>query len=156
QEIGTSGLGRLSLRNPSHSKKTPPHMRTLGICWIVYGILRLAMGAAAVLFASTATVMFGALLTRVPNPFAWMDLFHVLFVGFTAVAFTCGILGILGGFALLGAPASRRGLLLAASFLSLPDLPLGIGIGVYTLIVLLRPPTVSLDAREPAIHQGYQ
>ena len=36
-------------------------------------------------------------------------------------------------------PVSGRGLLLAASFLSLSDLPVGIAIGVYTLIVLLRP-----------------
>jgi len=129
-------------------------MKALGICWIVYGVFRLAMGVAAVLIAPTATLMFGALLTRVANPFVWMDLFHVLYACCAALAFICGILGILGGFALLRAPASGRGLLLAASFFSLPEIPVGIAIGVYTLIVLLRPQAVSLDAREPAIRQG--
>lgn len=126
----------------------PPHMKTLGICWIIYGIFRLGMGVVAVLLAPTATVMFGALLTRVADPFTWMDLFHVLYAGCAAFAFLCGILSIIGGFALLRNPASGRGTLLAASFLSLSDLPVGIAISVYTLIALLRisavaPPTQS-------------
>lgn len=115
-------------------------MKTLGISWIVYGIFRLAMGVAALLLTPTATVMFGALLTRVANPFAWMDFFHLLYACCTALAFLCGVLAILGGLALLRGPASGRGLLLAASFLSLSDLPVGIAISVYTLIILLRGP----------------
>ena len=115
-------------------------MRTLGICWIVYGVFRLAMGVAAVLLTPTATVMFGALLTRVANPFAWMDFFHLLYACCTILAFVCGVLGIIGGLALMRTPASGRALLLAASFLSLSDLPFGIAISVYTLVVLLRGP----------------
>jgi len=118
-------------------------MKTLGICWIVYGIFRLGMGAAAVLLGPTATFMFGALLTRVADPFTWMDLFHLLYAGCTILAFVCGVLAILGGLALLRGPGPGRGLLLAASFLSLSDLPVGIAISVYTLIVLLRGPAVA-------------
>jgi len=130
-------------------------MKTLGICWIVYGIFRLAMGVAAVLLAPTATVMFGALLTRVADPFTWMDLFHALYACCAALAFICGLLGILGGFALLRGPASGRGLLLAASFLSLSDLPVGIAISVYTLVVLLRGPVapVNQERSQAAIRQ---
>jgi len=116
-------------------------MKTLGICWIVYGIFRLGMGVAALLFTPTATVMFGALLTRVANPFAWMDLFHLLYACCTILSFVCGILGAVGGLALLRSSASGRSLLLIASFLSLSDLPFGIAISTYTLIVLLRGPT---------------
>lgn len=152
QEIGTSGLGRFSLRNQHHTKQIPPHMKTLGICWIVYGIFRLAMGVAAVLLAPTATVMFGALLTRVADPFTWMDLFHVVYACCAALSFVCGALGILGGFSLLRGPAAGRGLLLAASFLSLSDLPVGIAIGAYTLIILLRVP-VTQQQGQPAIRQ---
>ena len=128
-------------------------MKTLGICWIVYGIFRLAMGVAAVVLAPTATVMFGALLTRVPDPFTWMDLFHVVYAGCAALSFVCGILGILGGFLSLGNPQRGRGLLIAASFLSLSDLPVGIAIGVYTLIVLL--PGAAL-AEQPAAREARQ
>jgi hypothetical protein len=131
-------------------------MKTLGICWIVYGIFRLATGVAAVLLTPTATVMFGALLTRVANPFAWMDLFHLLYACCAILALVCGVLAILGGLGLLRGPASGHGLLTAASFLSLSDLPIGIAISVYTLIVLLPGPAVGPSAREqgqPAIRQ---
>ena len=113
-------------------------MRTLGICWVVYGIFRLAMGITAVLCAPTATVMFGALLTRVADPFTWMGFFHVCYICWIGLCFVCGILGIVGGLALMRSPGGGRGLLVAASLLSLSDLPVGIAIGVYTLIELLR------------------
>lgn len=148
QEIGTSGLGRLSLRNQSRQIPST-YMKTLGICWIVYGIFRLGMGVTAVLFFQTATFMFGALLARVANPFAWMDFFHILYAGCAILAFICGALGIFGGAALLRSPASGRGLLLAASLLSLSDLPIGIALSVYTLIFFLRSQPISLAADEP-------
>jgi hypothetical protein len=88
-------------------------------------------------FAPTATVMFGALLGRVPNPFALMDLFHVIYILAIAWTLVCGILGALGGFALLGSSKGGRGLLIVASLLALSDLPLGIALGAYTLMVLL-------------------
>jgi hypothetical protein len=113
-------------------------MRTLGICWIVYGIFRLAMGAGAVLCAPTATVMFGALLTRVADPFTWMGFFHLGYVCWIGLCLVCGILGIIGGLALMRSPNGGRGLLVAASLLSLSDLPVGIAIGVYTLMELWR------------------
>lgn len=112
-------------------------MRTLGICWIVYGIFRLAMGVAAVLCAPTATVMFGALLTRVADPFTWMGFFHACYACWIGLCFVCGILGIVGGLALMRSPGGGRSLLVASSLLSLSDLPVGIAIGVYTLVELL-------------------
>ena len=52
--------------------------RTLGICWIIYGIIRLAMALWLFVFNGTATVMFGALLSRVPDPFTMMSEFHIV------------------------------------------------------------------------------
>jgi len=40
----------------------------LGGCWIVYGVIRLVQATLLVLYSGTATVMFGALLSRVPDP----------------------------------------------------------------------------------------
>jgi hypothetical protein len=107
-------------------------MKTLGICWIVYGLFRLGMSVAGVLLAPTATVMFGALLTRVADPFTWMGFFHIWYVCWIGLSFVCGILGIVGGLALMRSPNGGKG--------SLSDLPVGIAIGVYTLIALLRRP----------------
>jgi hypothetical protein len=51
---------------------------TLGILWALYGISRLIIALVLVVFSATATLMFGALLSRVPNPFALMSDFHLL------------------------------------------------------------------------------
>jgi hypothetical protein len=112
-------------------------MRALGICWIVYGMIRVCIGVGLVVFMPTATVMFGALLGRVPNPYWLMDLFHFMYALAIVVSIVCGLLGIAGGLANLGNAKAGRGLLIVASFLALPEMPLGIMLGVYTLIVLL-------------------
>ena len=111
--------------------------RSLGVCWLVYGILRLIMGIILILFSGTATVMFGALLSRVPNPFALMDYFHIVYTGIIVLSFVCGVFGILAGLALLADQRSGRMLGLIAACLSVSEIPLGTTLGVYTLVVLL-------------------
>jgi uncharacterized membrane protein HdeD (DUF308 family) len=113
------------------------HRRILGICWIVYGILRLITGICLVLFSGTATVMFGALLGRVPNPFALMGDFHVVYAGIVILTVLCGLFGILAGLALLANQRPARTLALLAAFLSVSEIPFGTTLGIYTLIVLL-------------------
>ena len=109
----------------------------LGVCWLAYGILRLLMGICLVLFSGTATVMFGALLDRVPNPFALMRDFHVVYAGIVVLAVLCGVFGVLAGLALLANQRPARTLALVAAFLSVSEIPFGTTLGIYTLIVLL-------------------
>jgi hypothetical protein len=113
------------------------YRRILGVCWVGYGILRLIMGIILILFSGTATVMFGALLSRVPNPFALMDYFHIVYMGIIVLSFVCGVFGILGGLALLADQRPARLLALIAAFLSVSEIPFGTTLGIYTLIVLL-------------------
>ena len=123
------------------------HQRILGVCWVAYGILRLIMGICLVLFSGTATVMFGALLSRVPNPFALMDDFHIVYTGIVVVTFLCGVFGILAGLALLGNQRPARVLALLAAFLSVSEIPFGTTLGIYTLIALLPLRDVSSPIR---------
>jgi hypothetical protein len=111
--------------------------RILGVCWLVYGILRILMGIWLILFSGTATVMFGALLTRVPDAFALMSDFHILYAGIVALSFLCGLFGVLAGLALLANQRPARVLALLAAFLSVSEIPFGITLGIYTLIVFL-------------------
>ncbi len=123
--------------------------RVLGICWIVYGILRLAMTVWLVSFTTTATLMFGALLTRVPDPYSLMSLFHFLYLGVIIWSGACGILSILAGATILASQRSARTLAIVAALLSLSELPFGIALGVYTLILLVPgAPSLPLDPRE--------
>ena len=121
----------VNVRNPGRN------WRTLGSLWIVYGIIRLVAAILLVLYSGTATVMFGALLTRVPDPFTLMSIFHFLYVVAIIVTALSGIFGILAGLTLLAGRTSARSLSLAAGFLSLCDIPLGTTLGIYTLIIFL-------------------
>lgn len=113
------------------------HFRILGICWVLYGVIRLATAVWLALFSSTATLMFGALLNRVADPFSLMNVFHVVYALLVAISAVCGVLGVIAGLALLSGSRSGRTLAIIAAFLSLPSIPLGTTLGIYSLIVLL-------------------
>jgi hypothetical protein len=114
------------------------HARPLGICWVAYGAIRLAMAVWLVSFGGTATLMFGALLNRVADPFTLMGAFHLLYAATIVLSAVCGLIGLLAGLAVLGGQRSGRTLCLIAGFLSLPNIPLGTTLGIYTLIVCFR------------------
>ena len=123
------------------------HRRILGACWLVYGIARLIMGICLVLFNGTATVMFGALLVRVPDPFALMSDFHLVYTGIVVLTLLGGFFGLLAGLALLANQRPARTLALLAAFLSVSEIPFGTTLGIYTLVVLLPWRGVSPSAR---------
>ena len=115
----------------------PSNYRTLGVCWVIYGVIRLLVAVWLIGFSPTATVMFGALLTRVPDPYSLMSAFHLLYLLAIVWSFVAGLLGIAAGLSLLGGKAAGRLLGILAAFFSVTEIPLGITIGTYTLIVLL-------------------
>jgi uncharacterized membrane protein len=122
--------------NAAAAQNPRANSSALGALWIVYGILRLIAVIILVLYTGTATVMFGALLTRVPDPYTLMATFHVLYIVALIVTALSGLFGLFAGLALL-AGKSARTLSLVAAFLSLSDLPFGTTLGIYTLIVFL-------------------
>lgn len=112
---------------------------TLGIFWIVYGIARVLLAIWLLAFQPTATVMFGSLLSRVANPFTLMDTFHFFYAAIIVYSIVCAVLGVLAGLALMTGWSSARVLALWAAFLALPELPLGLMLGIYTVVTLLPP-----------------
>lgn len=110
---------------------------TLGVLWIGYALLRLAAVILLVLYSGTATVMFGALLARVADPYTLMAAFHVIYICAVIVTALSGLIGLFAGLALLATKSSARSLALIASILSLCDLPFGTTLGIYTLVIFL-------------------
>jgi uncharacterized membrane protein len=108
----------------------------LGVCWVIYGILRLVIAIWLVTFTPVATVMFGALLIRVADYIPAMEVFHVFYIFAIILSVLCGVFGVLGGVALLRQRTSH--LAIIAAFLSLSELPIGITLGVYTLLTIFR------------------
>ncbi len=113
------------------------HLRILGICWLLYGFFCLIAALWLVFFTNTATVMFGALLNRVPDPFTMMSDFHFVYGVLIVLSVVCGVLGVLAGLGLLAGQRFGNGIALIAAFLSLSCIPLGTTLGIYTLIILL-------------------
>ncbi len=115
--------------------------------WTVYGVIRLLMVLCMLMYDKTVTLMFGALLSRVPDPFALMGFFRLLYAGTIVLSLICGLVAIVAGVALLGGQRSGRMLALIAAVLSVSDIPLGITLGIYTLVELLPIKTTPLHGR---------
>jgi hypothetical protein len=92
------------------------------------------------------TVMWGALLTRVPNPLTLMDLFHLFLIFAIIFGIVAGIISILTGLTLRSGGPSARKLDLRAAFLALVSGPLGIALGAWLFWFL---PTQKCLARLP-------
>src|ERR1700681_4207786 len=95
--------------------------RTLGSFWTVYGVIRLIMVLCLLIYGRTATLIFGTLLSRVPDPFALMGVFHFLYTVMIAWSAVGGLIGFVAGLALLGGQRSGRKLGLIAAVLSVSD-----------------------------------
>jgi hypothetical protein len=111
--------------------------RTFGVLWLFYAILRFAGAAFILVYSTTLTLMWGAIITRVPNPFALMSFFHVFLTFALVLNIVAGIFALLAAIALLGGTGSSRTLALVASFFALINGPLGIALGAYTLVVFV-------------------
>jgi len=111
--------------------------RVLGTCWVAYGIIELIAAVWLISVRNTVTLMFGALLSRVPDPFTVMELFHLFYSAVILLTAISAVFGILAGWALLTRLRSARIVALIAAVLSLPRVPLGTILGVVSLIMLL-------------------
>ncbi len=138
-------------QDPAAPENGLHHFRILGICWLLYGILRMVAAVGLAVFSTTATLMFGSLLNRVPDPFSMMNAFHFVYALIVVVSAVCGVLGILAGLTLLSGGRSGRTLAIIAGFLSLSSIPLGTTLGIYTLIVLLRWNTARAAVETPDV-----
>ena len=111
--------------------------RTLGVFWLTYGIFRIIATIWMLSFTPVATVMFGALLNRVPNPYPLMSAFHLIYAGWIVLSAAGGILGVLAGISLLAGARASRILAVAAALLSVPFIPAGTMLGTYTLVIFV-------------------
>ena len=113
------------------------HIKVIGILWIIFGALCLGLAFLALLF------FFG--IAEIPNV-EDIEPGVLRFIGILASSFL-GLIGlpqIIGGFGLMQHKEWARILMLVISFISLPNVPFGTFLGVYTMIVLFNPGTVRL------------
>lgn len=109
----------------------------LGALWMIYGVICLAEAVWIAVNEAALTTMWGTVVSRVADPFAWMNSFRILLVAMIVLAVAGGILALLAGLALMRRTSPNRPLVLTASFLGILNGPLGIALGVYTLALLV-------------------
>jgi hypothetical protein len=114
-------------------------MRNLGILWMLYGLLRLVGALGVFLYSGTLTLMWGALLSRVPDPFTLMGLFHSFLIFVIILGIVAGVICIIAGLNLMSSAAPARTLSLVAALFGLTNGPLGIALGGFTLFLLAQP-----------------
>jgi uncharacterized membrane protein len=115
-------------------------MRGLGILWVLYGLLRLIGALGIFLYSNVLVLMWGAIITRVPNDMAMMNMFHLFLVFVIILGVVAGVVAIIAGLGLMSSGASARTHGLIAAFFGLTNGPLGIALGAYTLVVLVPAP----------------
>jgi hypothetical protein len=118
------------------AKNQPGKYRTLGVLWLLYGVFRIIGGVWLLIYSPVLTLMWGALLNRVPNPFGWMDMFHIYLVLAIILAAISTILSLLAGATLLTGARSARTLALIAAFFAIISDLLGVALGVFTIVII--------------------
>lgn len=104
---------------------------------MIYGVICLAEAVWIAVNDAALTTMWGTVVSRVADPFAWMNSFRIFLVGMIALAVCAGFLALVAGMALMRRTSPSRPLVLIASFLGILNGPLGIALGVYTLVLLV-------------------
>jgi hypothetical protein len=112
-----------------------PRHSTLGILWVIYGLICIVKAAWIVVYSGTLTLMWGAIINRVADPFFWMNTFHIWLIGAVIVLILTAICSFLAAISLMQGRGAARGLMLVASILAIVTGPLGIALGTYTMIV---------------------
>jgi hypothetical protein len=106
--------------------------------WAIYGVAMVAAAAWMIVYNRTLTVMWGAIVTRVADPFVWMSTFHFFLAATVAMALISAALSLLAAGSLFYGAASSRTLGLAAAVLGMLGTPPGIALGVFTVAVLFE------------------
>ena len=111
------------------------HIRLLGILWVASSAIHLIPGLfLTFLFGAGAAALPWFLPSAaVPFVFAWVPLLAAIGV----LLMACSIAGIAAGWGLVQRKPWARTLTIILGILSLPNVPFGTGLGIYTLWVLL-------------------
>jgi uncharacterized membrane protein len=111
--------------------------RTLGILWLVYAAICIFEAVWLVVERHVLRLMWGALINRVPDPFAWMGYYDMLLLAAVTLAIIAAIFSFFGALALMRRVISGRPLAQIASILAIIHGPLGVALGVYTLVCIV-------------------
>jgi len=117
---------------PLVTNRVAQHVNTLGVLWIIYGVLT---GIGGLVMFLVANAFFGPWMQGQETP---MPPFVRPMIGFIGtLLIITALVRLLAGWSLYSKQSWGRILALILGFLSLIDFPFGTAIGIYTIWVLL-------------------
>ena len=119
-----------TLRSPHE-----PACSNLGICWILYRVVRL-FEAIWLVSCQIRPRSCSVRCCRECKTLCNDERLPIYLGVIGALSVVCGVLGIFAGWTVLAGQGFGRTLALLAGFLSLSDIPLGMTLGIYTLALL--------------------
>jgi zinc transporter ZupT len=123
---------------PTAIQTLAAHVRVLGVLWAIYGGFQVLMAFWTVAMSRFYVSMFEDFVSRDANfPASFIPSIRTIFIWSGIFAFVTGAIAGFAGWALLRRDPSGRVTALVAAFVSLISIPLGTGLGVYTLIEFL-------------------
>jgi len=118
------------------------HVKVIGILWVIFGAFCLCLAFFAFLF------FFGV--AQIPNvEDVGPGVLRVIGLVISSFLALIGLPQIIGGLGLIQHKEWARILMLVVSFISLPHVPFGTALGVYSMIILFNPETVRLFQAPP-------
>ena len=132
--IGTQSVPAIS--------RVAQHAQILGILWIAYSLLTVAIGGVMIFFFQhliPTILRYQPPQHEGPPPDVVFGMMRPLLHFVAIIALTKGIAGVFAGIGLLQRAGWSRVLTLVVACTSLLSFPFGTGIGIYSLWVLLSP-----------------
>ena len=118
----------------ARSSCVAPHLRVLGILWIIYSSLRLVPGVAMMVFGH---MHFPFLL--MPVPARIVEFLGPFVFGLGAAISVMALAGVMAGVGLLTYSPWARILAIVLACINVIHIPFGTALGIYTLWVLFSP-----------------
>jgi hypothetical protein len=123
---------------PAARGRVQQHSHLLAIIWLAFSALE-AVGGLMLFVVGNG--LFPHIRQMGAPPDMPVSFFVVLFNALGIIVLAKAVIGFFGGWGLLQRDPWARVLLLVLAFLSLPSIPFGTALGVYTLWVLLPAPS---------------
>ena len=123
--------------------------KPLGMLWVIYGVICIGKAIFVFVNVNNFTLMWGAVLNRVPDPYPWMTMFHFWILGAIVLLIVAALLCFGAAGSLLRGSRPSRPTSLMAGLCAICTGPLGVAIGVYTWIIFV-PRAPSDESRLPS------
>lgn len=144
-----TGFG-LASSAPDPVRTLQNHLQAIAILWAVYSIFRIVMAIWTVAFGWYFLPIWARMMPQQFNIEPFLRLIGGIYWASGIFAVAMGVLGLWAAWAIWQRNPYGRVVVLIVACISLISIPLGLALGIYTLVILLPRTAAEIYARLPA------